>query len=177
MYFCFFFFKQKTAYEIVPCDWSSDVCSSDLRSRSSKFFRARTTCAMLTRSWGSCKTTVMVMGRCELRIAECGLRNCRVGSFAAQHSPLHSAIRNPQSTIASSHQLQHTHPVHVLPISPQPHPSVAATPDELPRPPHPSREHFVHEQIEAHPPADVGALPLRPRHAERRAKAALQPPP
>src|SRR2546430_13642019 len=25
----FFFFKQKTAYEI-DCDWSSDVCSSDL---------------------------------------------------------------------------------------------------------------------------------------------------
>src|SRR4029434_3094778 len=25
----FFFFKQKTAYEI-QCDWSSDVCSSDL---------------------------------------------------------------------------------------------------------------------------------------------------
>src|ERR1043165_2088297 len=27
----FFFFKQKTAYEIRPRDWSSDVCSSDLR--------------------------------------------------------------------------------------------------------------------------------------------------
>ena len=27
----FFFFKQKTAYEIRNCDWSSDVCSSDLR--------------------------------------------------------------------------------------------------------------------------------------------------
>src|SRR2546430_11818697 len=27
----FFFFKQKTAYEI-DCDWSSDVCSSDLSS-------------------------------------------------------------------------------------------------------------------------------------------------
>jgi hypothetical protein len=26
----FFFFKQKTAYEIPSCDWSSDVCSSDL---------------------------------------------------------------------------------------------------------------------------------------------------
>ena len=25
-----FFFKQKTAYEIVDCDWISDVCSSDL---------------------------------------------------------------------------------------------------------------------------------------------------
>ena len=26
----FFFFKQKTAYEIYQGDWSSDVCSSDL---------------------------------------------------------------------------------------------------------------------------------------------------
>ena len=25
-----FFFKQKTAYEVVSRDWSSDVCSSDL---------------------------------------------------------------------------------------------------------------------------------------------------
>src|SRR3546814_7226231 len=36
MYFCycvvwfFFFFKQKTAYEMRISDWSSDVCSSDL---------------------------------------------------------------------------------------------------------------------------------------------------
>ena len=28
--FLFFFFKQKTAYEIGTGDWSSDVCSSDL---------------------------------------------------------------------------------------------------------------------------------------------------
>src|SRR3546814_1240696 len=27
---CFFFFKQKTAYEMSIRDWSSDVCSSDL---------------------------------------------------------------------------------------------------------------------------------------------------
>src|SRR5216110_3722802 len=27
---CFFFFKQKTAYELSSRDWSSDVCSSDL---------------------------------------------------------------------------------------------------------------------------------------------------
>src|SRR3546814_7264002 len=32
--FYFFFFKQKTAYEMRISDWSSDVCSSDLR-----FFR------------------------------------------------------------------------------------------------------------------------------------------
>src|SRR3546814_4572829 len=29
-----FFFKQNTAYEMRISDWSSDVCSSDLRSRS-----------------------------------------------------------------------------------------------------------------------------------------------
>src|SRR3546814_17976446 len=30
MCFVFFFFKQKTAYEMRISDWSSDVCSSDL---------------------------------------------------------------------------------------------------------------------------------------------------
>src|SRR5881397_2469184 len=30
LYLFFFFFKQKTAYEMAQCDWSSDVCSSDL---------------------------------------------------------------------------------------------------------------------------------------------------
>src|SRR3546814_16709085 len=30
---CFFFFKQKTAYEMRISDWSSDVCSSDLGGR------------------------------------------------------------------------------------------------------------------------------------------------
>src|SRR3546814_3184314 len=33
---CFFFFKQKTAYEMRISDWSSDVCSSDLRRRDSR---------------------------------------------------------------------------------------------------------------------------------------------
>src|SRR3546814_3998691 len=28
--FCFFLFKQKTAYEMRISDWSSDVCSTDL---------------------------------------------------------------------------------------------------------------------------------------------------
>src|ERR1044072_9518975 len=27
---CLFFIKQKTEYEIYQCDWSSDLCSSDL---------------------------------------------------------------------------------------------------------------------------------------------------
>src|SRR3546814_10301185 len=32
-YLLFFFFKQKTAYEMRISDWSSDVCSSDLIGR------------------------------------------------------------------------------------------------------------------------------------------------
>src|SRR3546814_1541517 len=30
VFYIFFFFKQKTAYEVRISDWSSDVCSSDL---------------------------------------------------------------------------------------------------------------------------------------------------
>src|SRR3546814_8860535 len=35
----FFFFKQKTAYEMRISDWSSDVCSSDLQARPSPIKR------------------------------------------------------------------------------------------------------------------------------------------
>src|SRR3546814_7839150 len=34
----FFFFKQKTAYEMRISDWSSDVCSSDLTQGNAAFY-------------------------------------------------------------------------------------------------------------------------------------------
>src|SRR3546814_8397231 len=37
--FLFFFFKQKTAYEMRIRDWSSDVCSSDLLLLEARFVR------------------------------------------------------------------------------------------------------------------------------------------
>ena len=37
----FFFFKQKTAYEIYQCDWSSDVCSSDLKAKGKQITETR----------------------------------------------------------------------------------------------------------------------------------------
>ena len=37
LYVLFFFFKQKTAYDIVSRDWSSDVCSSDLITTQSNY--------------------------------------------------------------------------------------------------------------------------------------------
>src|SRR3546814_8970932 len=38
----FFFFKQKTAYEMRISDWSSDVCSSDLMRQAPSATSART---------------------------------------------------------------------------------------------------------------------------------------
>src|SRR3546814_11965361 len=57
-----FFFKQKTAYEVRISDWSSDVCSSDLRAaRSSVVLRcwtaralARSNCGLRGAMSGSC---------------------------------------------------------------------------------------------------------------------------
>src|SRR3546814_3073935 len=40
---CFFFFKQKTAYEMRISDWSSDVCSSDLSGKECPVLVARVT--------------------------------------------------------------------------------------------------------------------------------------
>src|SRR3546814_17390080 len=56
--FCcvFFFFKQKTAYEMRISDWSSDVCSSDLCNASRNVVQAgwRNGCAVLrTADWST----------------------------------------------------------------------------------------------------------------------------
>src|SRR3546814_1845489 len=45
----FFFFKQKTAYEMRISDWSSDVCSSDLR-----LHEVRRLCAAVGVAVGGC---------------------------------------------------------------------------------------------------------------------------
>src|SRR3546814_1136362 len=39
--FFFFFFKQKTAYEMRISDWSSDVCSSDLMQVAREYLHRR----------------------------------------------------------------------------------------------------------------------------------------
>src|SRR3546814_4308005 len=50
---CFFFFKQKTAYEMRISDWSSDVCSSDLVQRSGlAAFAASPAAAMIVAAKG-----------------------------------------------------------------------------------------------------------------------------
>src|SRR3546814_12544927 len=56
-----FFFKRKTAYDMRISDWSSDVCSSDLKAGSGKSVLLQELCAAL-RGAGS-KVVVIVDGR------------------------------------------------------------------------------------------------------------------
>src|SRR3546814_5039235 len=44
----FFFFKQKTAYELRISDWSSDVCSSDLYGQHTGKFAGHSQLGLLT---------------------------------------------------------------------------------------------------------------------------------
>src|SRR3546814_10471188 len=44
----FFFFKQKTAYEMRISDWSSDVCSSDLKGSRRREVSRSTLASILT---------------------------------------------------------------------------------------------------------------------------------
>src|SRR3546814_6229763 len=55
---CFFFFKQKTAYEMRISDWSSDVCSSDL-------FRRRRQMGARPRLRGRDPDLLPMVGRCD----------------------------------------------------------------------------------------------------------------
>src|SRR3546814_5005054 len=56
----FFFFKQKTAYEMRISDWSSDVCSSDLTQR-------LPTGKLWMRAW-----TLLLEPRSQASLPQCG---------------------------------------------------------------------------------------------------------
>src|SRR3546814_9235777 len=81
VYVLFFFFKQKTAYEMRISDWSSDVCSSDLRTclRQAKVGENWRNCALCGRLSGAVRRS----GR-DLPAAECAfVRQDRLGIIEA----------------------------------------------------------------------------------------------
>src|SRR3546814_4384672 len=55
---CFFFFKQKTAYEMRISDWSSDVCSSDLAAPAQAAAVQKTTFSIENMTCAMCPVTV-----------------------------------------------------------------------------------------------------------------------
>src|SRR3546814_6850075 len=60
----FFFFKQKTAYELRISDWSSDVCSSDRGVR-----LAPPSAALYCAPRLSCRMITILAGRSRVRVA------------------------------------------------------------------------------------------------------------
>src|SRR3546814_12202482 len=60
----FFFFKQKTAYEMRISDWSSDVCSSDLDGGRSRAARGEA-----REAGGSCRLSQFERGALRLAVA------------------------------------------------------------------------------------------------------------
>src|SRR3546814_1185642 len=67
-FICFFFFKQKTAYEMRISDWSSDVCSSDLSCSAGGFFLGYTIRSYATESY-MIGSYIAVTSSCPGRVA------------------------------------------------------------------------------------------------------------
>src|SRR3546814_12297454 len=120
--YVFFFFKQKTAYEMRISDWSSDVCSSDLGGadrHAQQFFVAagvvlhpehadRATLDHRARDHRRSRDDQRVQGIAivaerseERRVGKEGVRTCR-----SRWSPYHSK-KNPKSNKNT------THPQHI----------------------------------------------------------------
>src|SRR3546814_2167883 len=91
IFFCyvlvfFFFFKQKTAYEMRISDWSSDVCSSDLETAAARLVRIEhvEVAAVDTRHAGDHRRFTMAGRSEERRVGKECVSTCR-----SRWSPYH----------------------------------------------------------------------------------------
>src|SRR3546814_4842819 len=71
-----FFFKQKTAYEMRISDWSSDVCSSDLRPEDAMAAQVRSVEQLLGVTLDA-NTLLDLAYRIESGLPEIGRASCR----------------------------------------------------------------------------------------------------
>src|SRR3546814_19286980 len=88
MFLFFFFFKQKTAYEMRISDWSSDVCSSDLSDRPE---RALSNLCESARFRRLCVLREARGARCGARVAP--LHHCRIRRALASTAMLCRVVR------------------------------------------------------------------------------------
>src|SRR3546814_16291331 len=110
----FFFFKQKTAYEMRISDWSSDVCSSDLADAgpamsSSARRRSRTRscrCGCSVRRPAAARRSgarTRARGCAEIGRASCRERVCQYVSI----SVVAVSLKNKKQTEETKHLSQH----------------------------------------------------------------------
>src|SRR3546814_14385684 len=84
----FFFFKQKTAYEMRSSDWSSDVCSSDLTASMRRCSPSAVSPAT-RRSWNACRASATPRSEERRGGKEC-VSTCRSGWSAYNQNTNHS---------------------------------------------------------------------------------------
>src|SRR5881296_4164770 len=94
---CFFFFKQKTAYEMLLCDWSSDVCSSDLARRAAREDGARRDAR--ARRIGNARRGHPENRPDHLRDAQLGLRGALEHGRAEKGHSLRRDLEHPREAV------------------------------------------------------------------------------
>src|SRR3546814_3555225 len=123
LYCCFFFFKQKTAYEMRISDWSSDVCSSDLTrtGRDGGGWPGRRSGAL---RWRSCSTrpgssrsppaTSRTAGRSVSRTTSASARPSSAWPTRSEEhtSELQSLMRISYAVFCLKKKKKHTHEKH-----------------------------------------------------------------
>src|SRR3546814_15335893 len=133
----FFFFKQKTAYEMRISDWSSDVCSSDLSSFARRRRRRVVAAARPTRlRWKRGNPAPPGTG---VRIARCSnsapFFPAATGPCTRPGSRLRRSQASPQDR--HHHQPRPTTLPPLRPHRPAPPPRRTPPPPPPPLPPHP----------------------------------------
>src|SRR3546814_4405100 len=84
----FVFFKQKTAYEMRISDWSSDVCSSDLRGGGWSWLVSASACVIAVRHYAETPTRLIPFS-----VAPVTSSTVRVSRSGGQSSRQRSAIK------------------------------------------------------------------------------------
>src|SRR3546814_13564237 len=94
----FFFFKQKTAYEMRISDWSSDVCSSDLRLKKMRRSTSRfSTRPMLWKVETLSKRPTFSCTALSLRVSTMTVPSCGIAFTRSCHGPSRRRKPSPQS--------------------------------------------------------------------------------
>src|SRR3546814_2186640 len=103
LYVCFFFFKQKAAYGWRISDWSSDVCSSDLRTLQSEAAKLEKALADLTE-----KRSRIDRAMFDPAAAGPGEKNCTMTELMKRRAEVEKAIESAeQRWIEATEALEH----------------------------------------------------------------------
>src|SRR2546430_9967652 len=101
----YFFFSSRRRHTIFDCDWSSDVCSSDLYSSSQPSARALSSSAIETRQTANAMSTLYKRGICATLViaaaSACSSATQGTGSAVATAPVAAQAVINPESEAAA----------------------------------------------------------------------------